>query len=78
MNNAELIAELRGHILSVPLTLLHDAADALEAAEKRIAELERILKAVQENSGINFRLWQEAEARMQTVTECHTLEEGER
>ena len=39
MTNAELIAELRGHILSVPLTLLHDAADALEAAEKRIAEL---------------------------------------
>ena len=40
MNNAELIAELRGHILSVPLTLLHDAANALEAADKRIAELE--------------------------------------
>ena len=64
MTNAELIAELRGHILSVPLTLLHDAADALEAAEQRIAELERILKAVQENSGINFRLWQEAEAQI--------------
>ena len=40
MTNAELIAELRGHILSVPLTLLRDAADALEAADKRIAELE--------------------------------------
>ena len=40
MTNAELIDELRGHILSVPLTLLRDAADALEAAEKRIAELE--------------------------------------
>ena len=40
MTNAELIAELRGHILSVPLTLLHDAADALEAAEKRTADLE--------------------------------------
>lgn len=39
MTNAELIAELRGHILSVPLTLLHDAADALEAAEKKIVEL---------------------------------------
>lgn len=64
MTNAELIAELRGHILSVPLTLLRDAADALEAAEKRTAELERILKAVQENSGINFRLWQEAEAQL--------------
>ena len=64
MTNAELIAELRGHIRSVPLTLLLDAADALEAADKRIAELERILKAVQKNSGINFRLWQEAEAQM--------------
>lgn len=41
MTNAELIAELRGHILSVPLTLLHDAADALEADEQRIAELEK-------------------------------------
>lgn len=44
MENAELIAELRGHILSVPLTLLHAAADALEAAEKRIARLEEDLK----------------------------------
>lgn len=59
------------------LQVMIDAADALKAAEKRIAELERILKAVQENSGINFRLWQEAEAMMQTVTECHTLEDGE-
>ena len=56
-----------------PKRIMCDAADALEAAEKRIAELERILKAVQENSGINFRMWQEAEARMQTVTDCHTL-----
>ena len=32
MTNAELIDELRGHILSVPLTLLHDAADALAVA----------------------------------------------
>ena len=63
MTNAELIATLRGENYFV--TLLHDAADALEAADKRIAELERILKAVQENSGINFRLWQEAEAQMQ-------------
>ena len=36
MTNAELIDELRGHILSVPLTLLHDAADALEAAEAQL------------------------------------------
>jgi rubrerythrin len=38
MTNAELIATLRGENYFV--TLLHDAADALEAAEKRIAELE--------------------------------------
>lgn len=44
MTNAELIAELRGHIREVPLTLLRDAADALEAAEKRIAELEAQLR----------------------------------
>ena len=40
MNNAELIAELRGHIREVPLTLLHDAADALEAADEKIKKLE--------------------------------------
>ena len=36
MTNAELIAELRGHIREVPLTLLRDAADAIEADDKRI------------------------------------------
>lgn len=43
---------------------LEKCADALETDDKRIAELERILKAVQENSGINFRMWQEAEAQL--------------
>lgn len=38
MTNEELIATLRGENYFV--TLLHDAADALEAADKRIAELE--------------------------------------
>ena len=66
MTNAELIAELRGHILSVPLTLLHDAADALEAAEayeeawtkkcerleRRIAELEAQLLLLKEGEWI--------------------------
>ena len=76
MTNAELIKALRncssprvGSCMDCPYykcvsckwQMMEDAADALEAAEKRIAELERILKAVQENSGINFRLWQEAE-----------------
>lgn len=56
MTNAELIAELRGHILSVPLTLLHDAADALEAAErlldqntKRCEALRKQLRESHEN-----------------------------
>ena len=44
MKNEELIAELRGHIREVPLTLLRAAADALEADEKRIAELEKDLR----------------------------------
>ena len=60
MTNAELIAELRGHILSVPLTLLHAAADALEAADKRIAELEKQLPKEGEwkwNSLLNEYEW---------------------
>ena len=71
MNNAELIAELRGHIREVPLTLLHEAADALETAEKRIAELEA---ARMELTTKCRRL----QAQMRTVTDCHTLEERER
>ena len=39
MTNAELIATLRGENYFV--TLLHDAADALEAADKRIEQLEK-------------------------------------
>lgn len=83
MNNAELIKAIRENEECNNCSMNGDcnerkmslaAAAALEAVEKRIAELERILKAVQENSGINFRLWQEAEARMQTVTDCHALE----
>ena len=66
MENTELIKALRSAstVSTAWRKLMCDAADALEAAEKRIAELERILKAVQENSGINFRLWQEAEAQL--------------
>jgi hypothetical protein len=40
MNNAELITELTYHANIEKRKLLSDAADALEAAEKRIAELE--------------------------------------
>ena len=81
MTNAELITALRncsdGECSLCPYDdyelstkgceakMMRDAADALEADEKLIAELERIMKSVQENSGINFRLWQEAEAQLQ-------------
>ena len=41
---------------------MRDAADAIERLVEDIGEKDRILKAVQENSGINFRMWQEAEA----------------
>lgn len=75
MDNEELIKRLR----DIPCWVIGteteetmlDAANALEAAEQRIADLERILKAVQENSGINFRLWQEAEAQLQKVMKDH-------
>ncbi len=40
MTNAELITELTYHASIEKRKLLSDAADALEAAEKRIAELE--------------------------------------
>ena len=39
MNNAELITELTYHASIEKRKLLSDAADALEAADKRIAEL---------------------------------------
>jgi hypothetical protein len=37
-----------------------DAADAIEALQKN-------LKAVQENSGINFRMWEEAQAEVKRL-----------
>ena len=78
MNNAELITELRGHIREVPLTLLRDAADALEAAEQRIAvvEEERDLERFAAKNYLDKI--DELKAQLQTVTDCHTLEEGER
>jgi len=116
MNNAELIAELRGHIREVPLTLLREAADALEAEENRIAELEAQLPKEGEwimdenphdgdcrcsvcliaidamhernhellNALTGGKWWTfyhycpKCGAKMKTVTDCHTLEEGER
>lgn len=71
MTNAELIAELRGHIREVPLTLLREAADALEAAEKRIKELSLDCELFQQKC-------MELDARMKTVTDCHASGEGER
>lgn len=84
----------------------NDAADALEAADKRIAELESQLpkegewiikphgtygqlrafcSACGKHSGIGGIVSNQKKpycpncgAKMQTVTDCHTLEEGER
>lgn len=54
MSNEELVKALRGHIREVPLSLLRDAADALEAAEKRIADLETALKACRVQRGEKY------------------------
>lgn len=97
MTNAELIDELRGHILSVPLTLLRDAADALEAAEAQLPKEGEWIELSDRNerkyshicSNCHRFNIHEGEiefyhycpncgAKMQTVTDCHTLEEGER
>lgn len=110
MTNAELIAELRGHIREVPLTLLRDAAAALKAADKRIAALEAQIPKEGEwieddttycgANRANYKCslcgkiggtWKRGltqdelpnycpncGAKMQTVTDCHTLEDGER
>ena len=132
MTNAELIAELRGHIREVPLTLLREAADALEELQQiadhyeqtakdywkeacdykqRIAELEAQLPKegewIDENrrtrsskfvcstckrtcydiqptrdkawtKRCRYNYCPKCGAKMKTVTDCHTLEEGER
>ena len=51
--------------------LMLDAAAALEAAEKRIAELSLDCEMYQQKC-------MEIDAKMKTVTNCHTLKEGER
>lgn len=76
--------------------LLTDAADALEAADKRIKELEAQLPKEGEWIDIKGTMFAECSvcgnrhygcntpycdmcgAKMRTVTDCHTLEEGER
>lgn len=55
MTNAELIAELRGHILSVPLTLLHEAADALEAADEKIADCVAAVEALDDSNDMYIK-----------------------
>ena len=86
MTNAELIKALRycaihpfrpcdGCVLFETdgcINVLHGAAaDALEAAEKRIAELSLDCEMYQQKC-------MEIDAKMKTVTNCHTLKEGER
>lgn len=81
------------------IKIFEAAADALEAAEQRIAELEAQLQKEGEWIGVapdidtvqcsvcGYNLYSEefetpycpwCGARMRTVTDCHTLEEGER
>ena len=51
MTNAELITELTYHANIEKRKLLSDAADALEAAEQRIADLEKALAACRARGG---------------------------
>ena len=51
MTNAELITELTYHASIEKRKLLSDAADALEAADKRIADLETALAACRARKG---------------------------
>ena len=82
MNNAELIKALRcevdcgdcayfrGHSCDI-WGMMCDAADALEAADEQIAELSLDCEMFQQ-------MCMELGAQLQTVKDCHTLEEGER
>ena len=104
MTNAELITELTYHASIEKRKLLSDAAEALEAAEKRIADLEAQMSkegewekakpkgivsysdGYAECSNCHDTIWlgwkmhycPNCGARMQTVTDCRALEEGER
>ena len=112
MTNAELMKALRncsspkvGSCMDCPYykgvsckwQMMEDAADALEAAEKRIAELEAQLpkegKWIDEQRGrwiyakcnlcgkvqdARSNYCPNCGARMETVTDCHALEDGER
>ena len=82
MTNAELIKQLRGckdiefcsdcprmpNGIIEPCNIKDEAADALEAAEKRIKELPLDCELFQQKC-------MELEAQMKTVTDCHALNE---
>lgn len=90
MTNAELIKALKdaeGYIRYVAPSCIasdeakeaiRDAADALEAAEQRIAELEKQNKLKDGTITAMATDIGKLQAQLQTVTNCHTLEEGNR
>ena len=44
-----------------------DAAAAIEALQAEVDAMKETLKAVQKNSGINFRMWEEAQAEVKRL-----------
>lgn len=80
MTNAELITELTYHASIEKRKLLSDAADALEAAEKRIAELEEEHNKTVTAIFGEEQLWWENRckeleaARMELTAKCRRLE----
>ncbi len=49
------------------LKTYEDGYGLYDAAADAIEELQKTLKAVQENSGINFRMWEEAQAEIERL-----------
>lgn len=47
--------------------LYDDATTAIEALQAEVDALKETLKAVQKNSGINFRMWEEAQAEVEQL-----------
>lgn len=47
--------------------LKEDAADAIKELQVQVDALKETLKAVQKNSGINFRMWKESQAEVEQL-----------
>lgn len=44
-----------------------DAADAIETLQAEVDELKETLEAVKKNSGINFKMWEEAQTEVERL-----------